>query len=159
MTSLTTITKNGIRNYNLHGSYKYTSYFANSLKGQSSYQRNNRFYEPINTNLWQNECTFRSLQTSQKFGFSYFGIKKLTLPSEGLWPVNTGLLWSFVSFSGPQVHQNLYHPTYWFFENYQLAPSVGSWRLFNDLSYDKKFSWFGLDQGLPAQAIKKVGML
>ena len=37
-----------------------------------------------------------SRNTSQKFGFSYFGIRKLTSPLEGLWLVNPGLLWSFV---------------------------------------------------------------
>ena len=62
----------------------------------------------------------------------------LTLPSEGLWPVNPGLLWSLVSYlSGPQHHHYQCCSTNWFLDCYQLAPSVG--RLFyNFLLLDKK---------------------
>ena len=45
-----TITKNGIRNYNLHGSYKYTSDFPNSLKVGAVIKEITVFQEPINMN-------------------------------------------------------------------------------------------------------------
>ena len=91
-----TVTKNGIRNYNLHGSYENTSDFANSLKVGAIIKEITVFYEPINTNLWQNEGKFDLSKHIPKVWIFLFRNKKLTLPLKGLWPVNPGLLWSFV---------------------------------------------------------------
>ena len=45
----------------------------------------------------------------------------LTLPSEGLWPVNSSLLWSLVSYlSSPQHHHYPCCSTNWFLDRYQF---------------------------------------
>ena len=149
MTSSTTVTKNGIRNYNLHDSYEYTSNVSNSLKVGT-------VIKEITVFLWTYKYVslinkgrfFLSRHIPKKFGFSYFGIRKLTSPSEGLWPVNPGLLWSFVYLFRVLKFTKI--------RAIQLTDfrSIISWcrlweGLFCDLSYDKKVEWFGLDWGLP----------
>ena len=160
MTSSTTVTKNGIRNYNLHDSYEYTSNVSNSLKVGT-------VIKEITVFLWTYKYVslinkgrfFLSRHIPKKFGFSYFGIRKLTSPSEGLWLVNPGLLWSFVYLFQALKFTKI--------RAIQLTDflRIISWRclwetrLFYDMSYDKKVEWFGLDRGLLAQTIKRVGML
>ena len=62
-------------------------------------------------------------------------------------------------FSGHPNHSSPKHSAYWFSEHYQLASSMGkrfcfcNWSFFNE-----KAVWFGQDQGLLVQAIRRVGM-
>ena len=124
MTSSTTITKKGIRNHNLHGSYEHTSDFANSLKVEAVIKEITVFYEPINTNLRQNESKFFGLSRHiPKVWIFLFRNKKIKTNFTIGGFVN-GQPWSpliiCLSLSGPQVHKDSYHPTYWFFENYHI---------------------------------------
>ena len=160
MTSSTTVTKNGIRNYNLHDSYEYTSNVSNSLKVGTVIKEITIFLWTYKYESLINKVRFfLSRHIPKKFGFSYFGIRKLTSPSEGLWLVNPGLLWSFVYLFQALKFTKI--------RAIQLTDflRIISWRhlwetrLFYDISYDKKVEWFELDRGLLAQTIKRVGMI
>ena len=79
-----------------------------------------------NTNLRQTKVSF-SRHDPQKFGIPIFGREKLTSSSEGLWPVNLGLLWSFIS-SKPAPSSLL---IFWVLSIYTLASSyTGRWYFF-----------------------------
>ena len=101
-----------------------------------------------------------SLHNSQNFGILYLKREKLTLSSEDSWSANPGLLWFLVFiFQVFKVIKIL---------NIQLTNSwnIINWRcLWGDpivlqfVFLRQKAKWFGPNWGLPARAIRRVGML